>query len=231
MAAQNLAAKLQKRIILYSALGILATGVIVGLAGLMPLVVQLRDAQTRGLQIDLRAQTKKVEEFIAAARLSATLRGSGVQIREQFAQYAAGNMDLARLQQFCDEWITERLSFSSNTVGLVLLDPSGLTTASGGEKIPAEYHRFSPDADVEPTLTGPLFLSSRPMLIVSAPIVSESDRIVGGVVILRRMTQLQRLVTDYTGFGKSGETIVGDIYNPERPIFFGFRPRRHSVIR
>ena len=230
MAATTLAAQLQKRIILFSALGILATGVIVGLAGLMPLVVQLRDAQTRGLQIDLRAQTKKVEEFIASARLSATLRGSGAQIREQFAQFADGQLELTRLQQICEVWIDERLKFSSNTVGLVLLDAGGQTIASGGEPIPPEYRRFSPDADVEPTLTGPHFIGGGPMLMVSAPIVSQSDRIVGGVVILRRMTQLQRLVTDYTGFGKSGETIVGDINNPKRPIFFGFRPGRHSLI-
>jgi PAS domain S-box-containing protein len=230
MAAQTLAAQLQKRIILFSALGIFATGVIVGLAGLMPLVGQLRDAQTRGLQIDLRAQTKKVEEFISQARLSATLRGSGAQIREQLAQYAAGKMELGRLQQICDEWIAERLSFSSNTVGLVLLDARGQTIASGGETFPSNYHHFSREVDVEPTLTGPLLIASRPMLIVSAPIVSQAEQIVGGVVILRRMTQLQRLVTDYTGFGKSGETIVGDINNPERPIFFGFRPGRHSLI-
>ena len=230
MAAQTLAAQLQKRIILFSALGILATGVIVGLAGLMPLVLQLRDAQTRGLQIDLRAQTKKVEEFIAAARLSATLRGSGIQIRGQLAQFAAGTLERSRLQQLCDEWITERLGFSSNTVGIVLLDPRGQLIAAGGEKIPTEHHRFAPEADLEPTLTGPLIIAGRPMLVVSAPVVTESDRIVGGVVILRRMVQLQRLVTDYAGFGKSGETIVGDINNPERPIFFGFRPGRHSLI-
>src|SRR5690349_7250955 len=132
MAAQTLAAQLQKRIILFSALGILATGVIVGLAGLMPLVVQLRDAQTRGLQIDLRAQTKKVEESISAARLSATLRGSGFQIREYLTQYAAGTIDRSRLQKVCDEWMAERLSFSSNTVGIVLLDPRGQLIASGG---------------------------------------------------------------------------------------------------
>src|SRR5689334_17317408 len=205
MAAQNLASKLQQRIILYSALGILATGVIVGLAGLMPLVMQLRDAQTRGLQLDLKSQVKKAEEFVAAAKLSPLLRNSRVRIRDEMTEYATGQLPLEELRTHCASWITERLSFSSNTVGIVLLDAAGRVIVEGGERIPPELQRYPQDADAEPTLAGPVVVGNLPMVVASAPVVTESERVVGGVVVLRRMTQLQRIVTDSTGMPKSWE--------------------------
>ncbi len=237
MAAQNLASKLQQRIILYSALGILATGVVVGLAGLMPLVLQLREAQTRGLQLDLRMQVQRVNEFVAAAKQSAMLRNSRVPIREELTDYAAGLMPLADLQAHCAQWIAERLSFSSNTVGIALLDGKGELIVEGGEKIPNPLRKFPLDPDAEPTLAGPVVMGGLPVLVASAPVVTQAEKVVGGVVVMRRMTLLQRIVTDYstgragTGSGAGGgETIVGDLKNLERPVFFGYRPGRNSII-
>lgn len=233
MAAQNLASKLQQRIILYSALGILTTGVMVGLAGLMPLVMQLREAQTRGLQLDVRSQIKKVEEFVTAAKTSSLIRNSRVPIREELTDYSAGLMSLDRLREHCASWVADRLSFSSNTIGLVVLDAEGRVIVEGGEKIPPEWHRFPHNPDAEPVLTGPVPIGGLPMLISAAPVVTQTERVVGGVVALRRMTQLQRLVTDFsTAAGRSWETILGDPANAKWPVFFGFRPgpARHSII-
>ncbi len=238
MAAQNLASKLQQRIILYSALGILATGVVVGLAGLMPLVLQLREAQTRGLQLDLRMQVQKVNEFIASAKLSTMLRNSSVPIREELTDYAAGLMPHADLQAHCARWIAERLSFSSNTIGIALLDGKGELIVEGGEKIPNPLRKYPLDPDAEPTLAGPVVIGGLPVLVASAPVITQSEKVVGGVVVMRRMTQLQRIVTDYSTSkatagsvaASSGETIVGDLKNVERPIFFGYRPGKNSII-
>ncbi len=236
MPAQNLASKLQQRIILYSALGILATGVVVGLAGLMPLVLQLRESQTRGVQLDLRMQIQKVNEFVAAAKQSPILRNSRIPIRDDLAAYAEGQLSLDELRAQCAHWISDRLSFSSNTVGLVVLDAKGGLLAEGGEKIPTALRRFPLDPDGEPVLAGPIVVGGLPMLVASAPVVTPTEQVVGGVVVLRRMTQLQRIVTDYAlgkssaDFAPSSETIVGDLGNPDRPIFFGFRPGRFSVI-
>jgi PAS domain S-box-containing protein len=230
MAAQNLASKLQQRIILYSALGILATGVIMGLVGLMPLVLQLRDAQTQTLQFDLRGQVKKIDEFLNSAKAAATLRNSRIPIREELTDYAAGLMALEELRAHCASWITERLSFSSNTVGIVLLDANGQVIVEGGEKIPRELQHFTADPDAEPTLAGPVVRGSMPMIVASAPVVTQAEKVVGGVVVLRRMTQLQRIVRDYVGMPGSWETIVGDLDNAESPIFFGFRPGRATMI-
>jgi PAS domain S-box-containing protein len=231
MPSQNLATKLQQRIILFSALGILGTGVIVSVAGLMPLVSQLRDAQTRGLQVDLRAQTKKIEDYVSAARLSATLRGPRTQrMREHLADYAGGQLNFETLRQLATNWITDRLEFSSNTVGLVVLDAAGHVVVEGGEYIPTRLRRLPRSADEEPVLTGPVAIGGRPMLIVSAPVAGPTETMVGAVVILRRMTQLQRIVTDYTGLGRSGETIVGDVNNTDQPVFFGYRAGRRGVL-
>jgi PAS domain S-box-containing protein len=230
MAAPNLAAQLQKRIILYSALGILVTGLLVGLAGIMPLVMQLRDAQVQRLQSLWQSQNRKVEEFVAQAKQSAAGRGPRQQVREMLAAYAANRITREELQRGCRDWIDERLGISTNTVGLAVLDPRGEVLAEGGEPVPPEHRRFPPGADAEPSLSGPYLKDGRPLLVVAAQVTSGGDTVVGGVVALRRIAPLQRIVTDYAGFGRSGETILGDPGNIEHPVFFGYRPGRQSVL-
>lgn len=230
MAAPNLAAQLQKRIILYSALGILVTGLLVGLAGIMPLVMQLRDAQVQRLQSLWQSQSRKVEEFVAQAKQSAAGRGPRQQVREMLAAHAAGRLSRDELRRGCREWIEERLAYSTNTVGMAILDPRGEVLAEGGESVPSEHRRFPAGPDAEPTLAGPYLKDGRPLLVVAAPVTTVSDAVVGGIVVLRRIAPLQRIITDYTGFGRSGETILGDAGNVEHPVFFGYRPGRQSVL-
>src|SRR5262245_27306507 len=49
----NVSQRLQKTIVLYSAVGMLVVGVAVGIVGVLPLARQLREAQRRNLMVDL----------------------------------------------------------------------------------------------------------------------------------------------------------------------------------
>src|SRR6188474_2581088 len=93
MAEQNLAKKLQQRIVVYSALGMLAVGVIAALAGILPLATQLRRAQEKNLQVDLRRQTRAVENYVARARNSPILRLNRGKLRESLEAHAEGRLN------------------------------------------------------------------------------------------------------------------------------------------
>jgi hypothetical protein len=81
MADQNLAKRLQARIVAYSALGIFAVGVIVSVAGILPLTMQLRQAQIKSLQVDLRKKTERIEDFVNRSKSSSLTRATRGKLR------------------------------------------------------------------------------------------------------------------------------------------------------
>src|SRR5688572_17309862 len=71
----NISKRLQQTIVVYSAIGMLVVGVAVGLAGVLPMALRLREAQKRNLLVDLQRQTVAVEQVLSRARNSASYVG------------------------------------------------------------------------------------------------------------------------------------------------------------
>src|SRR5688572_6824522 len=79
----NISKRLQQTIVVYSAVGMLVVGIAVGLAGVLPMTLRLREAQKRNLLVDLQRQTVAVEQFLSRVRSSATYVGFRTKTREQ----------------------------------------------------------------------------------------------------------------------------------------------------
>jgi len=88
----NISKRLQKTILVYSALGMLTVGVAVGIVGLLPLARQLRESQQRNLMVDLQRQTLAVEQFVTRARNAAMRAATRPQTKERLEAYALGHL-------------------------------------------------------------------------------------------------------------------------------------------
>src|SRR6185436_9849884 len=82
MADQSFAKKLQKRIVMYSAGGMLVVGFVVALSGILPLASQLRRAEQKNLEVDQRRQMHATQQFLVRARSSSSLRFARGRVRE-----------------------------------------------------------------------------------------------------------------------------------------------------
>jgi PAS domain S-box-containing protein len=223
MADQNLAKRLQARIVAYSALGIFAVGIIVAVAGILPLAIQLRQAQIKSLQVDLRKKTERIEDFVTRLKASSMTRASRGRLRETMELFSSGQMTASEAKQQTEQWLKETLSLSTNTVGICVLDAEGRVLAEGGIPIPRELWQIPDVSGRDALLHGPVRVAQRPYFISSAPILTPDFKRTGTDIVLYRLTTLQRIIQDYEGLGGSGEAIVGDLKNKEFPVFFPFR--------
>jgi PAS domain S-box-containing protein len=223
MADQNLAKRLRARIVAYSALGIFAVGTIVALAGILPLAMQLRQAQIKSLQVDLRKKTERIQDFVTRSKASSLTRATRGKLRDAMEAFASGRIDLAEARQQTEQWLNDTLNLSTNTVGIIVLDAADRVLAQGGIPIPRDLWRIPEGPAREALLHGPVRVNQQPYFISSAPILGLNFERIGTDIVLYRLTGLERIVQDYEGLGKSGETIIGDLKNREFPTFFAFR--------
>jgi len=231
MAQRNFAKTLQQRIVVYSALGMLAVGVIAAFAGILPLATQLRRAQEKNLQVDLRRQTRAVENYVARARSSPILRLNRGKLRESLAAQAEGRLSGEAAKTAAELWLKETLVFSSNTVGICILDARGNILAQEGVPIPREHWPVVETSAREGAIKGPVRHGGEFFVVSAGPILGLMADRVGTDIVLYRLSMLQATVNDYAELGETGETIVGDLRNHELPIFFPLRPvtsRRHD---
>ena len=228
MADQPLVKRIQTRIVIYAALGMLAVGGIASLVGILPLANQLREAQEKNLQIDLRRQTRAVESYVARARNASMIRLNRGNLRDSMVAYAAGQISREEIRGLAEIRFLEGTTFSSNSVGIILLDTLTNVLVQTGAPIPRELWVI-PDANArDSTLAGPVRIGPESFLISSGPVLSRQGERLGTELVLYRLAMLRGMVEDYSEHGNTGETIVGDLNNRELPIFFPFRSHKRS---
>jgi len=227
MADQNLAKRLQARIVAYSALGIFAVGTIVALAGILPLALQLREAQIKSLRDDLlRHKIERVEDFITRAKESSMNRATRGKLREHLDAYARNQITFDELKVRTDQWLKDTMSTSTNSVGVCILDAQNRFVGQDGIPIPPALWNIPDETSRGALLHGPAWVGSEAFLVSCSPILGPRLERLGTDIVLYRLAGLKRVVEDYSGMGKSGEAIVGDLKNREFPFFFPLRPVR-----
>jgi PAS domain S-box-containing protein len=224
MADQKLAKRMQARIVACSALGIFAVGTIVALVGILPLAMQLREAEIKSLQVDLRKRTENAEDFLTRAKSASQSRSTRGPLRESMEAFAINAISSDQLQERLAEWMRNSIGISTNSVGICILDPRQQVVRQSGIPIPREFWRVPDDSARDAILLGPVRIRNEPMLVSSAPILGSRFERLGTSIVLYRMANLQRVVEDYSGLGRFGETVIGDLKNREFPFFFPFRP-------
>src|SRR5262245_4934053 len=122
MADQSFAKKLQKRIVVYSAAGMMLVGCVVALSGIVPLSVELREAQVKNLNVYLRRQTRATEQYVVRARTASTFRFARGRLREELDRFATGQLPLQEFRLAAVQALRESIAASTNTIALYLLD-------------------------------------------------------------------------------------------------------------
>ena len=116
MADQSFAKKLQKRIVVYSAAGMILVGFVVALSGIVPLSMELRDAQEKNLNIYLRRQTRATEQYVVRAQTASTFRFARGRLREELDRFVAGQLPLAEFRRVATNAMRESIYSSTNTI-------------------------------------------------------------------------------------------------------------------
>jgi PAS domain S-box-containing protein len=228
MADQSFAKRLQKRIVVYSAAGMILVGFVVALSGIVPLSVELREAQEKNLNVYLRRQTRATEQYVVRAQTASTFRFARGRLREELDRFASGRLPLQEFRRAATQAMGESVSASTNTIALYLLDRQTNVIVQYGQTIPPALWAV-PDAAQDAALRGPVRVGAEYCMVSGSTVHTSQGGRLGYAMALYRLNSLKNVVEDYSDLGRNGETIIGDLYNKELAIFFPFRPVRDGV--
>jgi PAS domain S-box-containing protein len=219
--------RLQKTIVVSSAVGIFIVGVIIAVAGITPLYEYLKDEEKRNLVLVLNTKTVAVEEYLARIKDVAMQISSRTQAREALEAHNTGRMDIAQLEPLLRRTMLDALDYAPDIWGITRLDARGQPVASVGLEIPSELRVSAGPNQSGPTIEGPLTVGDNTLVVVRSPIRNKEGALVGTDILVVRLINLRRIIEDYTGLGKTGEAFLGFVKEDKVDLLFPLRyPKR-----
>lgn len=209
MGEENRSRRLQKSIIISSALGILAVGVIVGLASMLPLYRHLKKVQEDHLMWILATKRVAVEDILSKAAETASKIAASPEVTSWFDETkAVMGQESAELRQSA---VSHALRILPMVRGINVLDEQGHLVVHAGADSAALVSRVR--ASTGTTFFGlPDSRGSR-YFAVAVPIYDRAARNVGTNVVTFQTSDLEKAVEDHGGLGATGATIFGAVEN------------------
>ncbi|MGK7873662.1 MAG: diguanylate cyclase [Xenococcaceae cyanobacterium] len=227
---KSISKRLQKDVLVYSALMILAIGVIIALVSILPLYRHLKKDQQRNLVFALKTRTLAIDQYLSRAKEIALQISSRTAIRKKLEAYNRREVSLDELVSFGQPILGDALKKSQEVAGISRLDQTGKLVVQVGLPIPKKFWPIPialTDAVIWPV---PITLVGESYLVVGAPIINNQGMRVGTDIVLFKLENLQQIVQDYTGLGETGETILGTIHNQQVQLFFPLRGNQGHVV-
>ncbi len=220
---ESRAKRLQRSLVISSTLGIFSVAVIVAVASIAPLYEYLKTEEERSLALALSAKTTAVEEYLARAKDVASQISSRTEARRKLEEFNRGQIPIQELQEFSQTVLSDAMRFSPDVRGITRVDLKGEAIVQVGLEIPEEFLQRQDSRSREALFQGPITLGGHTYLVVQAPILDREGDLIGTDHILFRLLHLQRIIQDYTGLGKTGETILGVSHDKMIDLVFPLR--------
>jgi PAS domain S-box-containing protein len=221
--------RVQKWIVICSALGIISVGVIVAVASIVPLYHHLKSEEERNLRLALNTKTVAVEEYLTRARDVALQIASRTEGRIKLEGYNNGKVSLEEVAEYSGKTLLDAMSGSHEVWSVTRLDAKGAMVVQTGLELPEEYWPKINPEQRDPGYYGPIALGRRSYLMIVTPILNRNSVRAGTDIILFRLFHLERIVHDFTGLGVSGDTMLGSIANNKVELVFPFRVGKKSM--
>jgi signal transduction histidine kinase len=220
MAAQSRAGQLQKSMIRCSALGILAAGVIVALASILPLYNHLKKLQEEHLISELNSRAGAVEEYLSRAACTAAKIAKSDDSVEILENYYNGRISRDELVEASGNALSNAMRYYEEVVGINRFDPKGDLVVKVGDQAP-EYERIKAIlTSLKVTSGTPVTEAIPPFLVLVTRILGRTGTRIGTDLVVFRLQDLKHILVNRAGFGGSGRIILGAVEKDSvTPIF------------
>lgn len=195
-------------ILLYSILGIIAVGVAAALVGIVPLRSYLKKQEIADFSLTLTSKTKAVEQYLSKARDVSLQITSRSRIRDYLEAYNKQEINLDQLVRFTAPKLEDAMNISGEVSGISRFDKLGNLIVHVGLSIPEEFHSSTEHIAQKVHFLGPILLNSEPFFIVCAHIINREDIRVGTDLVLFKASAFQKITSDYSELGETGEIIL-----------------------
>ncbi|MCW8953073.1 MAG: PAS domain S-box protein [Rhodospirillales bacterium] len=200
--------RLQTRIIAYTVMMACLFGVLIGVAGILPIREQLRLSSERFLLHVLDMHTQGIERQLSRNETLARQISSRSQIREKLALYNRGIISGDALRDFTAPKLEDALRASAEVAGITRMDRAGNVVASVGMKIPQTLAKPPSSEFRNDTISGPFSMNGKHYVLIGTPILDHDNVLQGTDIVAFTMAGIQDFITDYKHLGNTGETIL-----------------------
>ncbi|NEQ74315.1 MAG: hypothetical protein F6K23_15475 [Okeania sp. SIO2C9] len=215
--------QLQRLLIFYSVAGIFAISVLVAIVSIFPLYKQLKRNEESNLQSALRTRTLAVEEFLSKAKGIAKQIASRTQARLELEAYNRNPNNRASGVSKITRYLSDALNQSEDVVGITRFDQNNQSIVQLGLPIPQKFWDFPIQNSQNTQISNPIRLKNQSYIIVSQKIFNSNQQQQGKDLVLFKTEDLEKIITDYTGLGQTGEIFLGTFQNQQVKLFLSSR--------
>ena len=197
------------RIIRLAGVGLFLACICVACIAIWPLYKELRHQYTNSLIYAVKIRGMVAEEFVSKIKATARQITSRTKARQALEKYNRREIDLAGFQKYIRPILQDALNLSESAVGITRLDHKRTPVVQVGLALPPTFLQQTDLSKYKAPFAHGLFtIAEKKLIVVSAPIMNRRNVQVGTDVVLFKPAELIALVKDYTGFGKSGESLL-----------------------
>lgn len=216
---------LRKKIILSSFFYTLVALLIISAASAYPFFLGLKRYTENNLIQAAKIRALAVEEYLSRTVEITRQITSRSAAKKALADYDAGRLTLNEFISFSTPILNDALNISDEVMGITRLDKQGQILVNIGHRVPES---FLPGliGNRSITMLDPISIEGDLFLVVSASILNRKEEIIGFDVVVFTTGNLQRIIWDNSGMGRSGESFLTRLVDNE--VLFFFPGRRGS---
>lgn len=192
--------RLQRRILLLATIGVMITGLVVGIVTLGHLHLQSRNYNENAMALQVHGQAQAMAQLLDRYCDVARQISSRSQIRDQLERYNSGTASLDSVRDFSVPRLVDALAYTPDLAGMLRLSRGGAVVASLGavplEELWQSWH-FDPS---RVQITGPYTWEDTLFVLASSPIVNRAGDVVGMDLVAFDTSGLSELMGAHEAF-------------------------------
>ncbi|MDR9467498.1 diguanylate cyclase domain-containing protein [Marinospirillum sp.] len=195
---------LHRRIMVFSLLGVLLTGLLVGIATAIPLYQNARSNLEETTRVNTQAQGEIINNLLGKYQGIAQQFTSRTEIRRRLEAYLQGQLTLEEVRAFTEPRLADAMSLSTAVQGLLRLAEDGKVIARLGDPI-------SPDAIRKKLQSVPdhhqqlISIADQQLLLITAPIHNAQDARIGQDIVFFNLKEIGEVLTCTDRFGAQAQ--------------------------
>lgn len=192
----------QRRIILQAVIGILITGILIGVSSTLPRYLAARNTLEQLTSLDAASLRDTLDQRLQRYRDLALQTASRSEIRRRLLQYAQGTLSFDELHAYTAPRLEDALSHMQTLIAARRLGPHGEAVLTYGT-VPAASTTLPTQATLELAVNG-----DQVMVVASAPILGPDNTLIGADQLFFGTTEVAQLLRADARFGDDSRLLL-----------------------
>lgn len=218
--------QIRKRVLFYSIFANTLLGSVIAVVVIVPLIILLNSKNQKELDSLVRSRLVLAQQVTSRMGDVAKQITSRTRLRQKLEDYNHGRVGQRELAVFSAPLLKDAMNQSEAVIGITRFSGENQKVVHVGVEIPDAIVKKIDLKKRKLQFFHPLRIGPRYVIPVLAPILDRNGQSVGSDLVVFHAYPLQRVTTEYSGLGKTGQVLIGSFRNG---VFQSFYVSRFGV--